>query len=98
MAMQRSLGDICSVIDSVGQIFEDEHSAASFLSRTMEDGDKLDTEHLPCIAEFGSNETSVASSQSRIEPVVLAVELKGIASEETTGSTNDEWSSEVAQC
>jgi hypothetical protein len=59
----------------------------------MEDGDIFET----LVPEFRSNETPVGPSQSRIRPIMLAVELEGIASEETAGSTNDDCSSEVVQ-
>jgi hypothetical protein len=89
MAMQRSLGETCSVIDSIGPICDEEHSAAFFLPRVMEDGDILETKHLSFVPEFGSNETSAGSSQSRIGPAMRAVEFKSNASEEIVGSSND---------
>uniref|UniRef100_A0A0A9CQZ2 Uncharacterized protein n=1 Tax=Arundo donax TaxID=35708 RepID=A0A0A9CQZ2_ARUDO len=90
MEMQRFLGDINSVIGSVGLIFDEEHSAASFLSRIMKGGVILETMHLSFIPEFGSNETPAGSPQSRIGSIVPAVEFKVTASEETIGRSNEE--------
>uniref|UniRef100_A0A0A9HCD1 Uncharacterized protein n=1 Tax=Arundo donax TaxID=35708 RepID=A0A0A9HCD1_ARUDO len=79
--MQRFLGDISSVIGSVGLIFDEEHAAASFVLRIMKGGVViLETMHILFIPEFGSNEIPAGSSQSRIGSIVPAVKFEVIVS------------------
>jgi hypothetical protein len=90
MAMHRSLADVISVISSIGLIYDEEHSAAAFLSSITEDGSILDTEHVLFTPEFGSKETPAGSSISRTGSILPAVTIENVGSEGLAGRSKEE--------